>query len=81
MASERHFVILLERLLALLCTFGNIESLCGADQLCDGVKSRIEGAIHVMNEMYSQNCTSDDQDVLLVDASNPFNSLNHAALL
>ena len=62
-------------------TRGDIESLCGADQLCGGVKSGIEGAIHAMNEMYSQNCTSDDWGILLVDASNAFNSLNRAALL
>ena len=53
-------------------TCGDIESLCGADQLCGGVKSGIEleGAIHAMNEMYSHNCTLDDWGVLLVDASN-----------
>ena len=62
-------------------TRGDIESLCGADQLCGGVKSGIEGAIHAMNEMYSQNCTSDDLGILLVDASNAFNSLDRAALL
>ena len=49
---------------------GGIESLCGADQLYGGVKSGIDGAIDAMNEMYSQNCTSDDWGVLLVDASN-----------
>ena len=62
-------------------TRGDIEMLCGADQLCGGVRSGIEGAIHAMNKMYSQHCTSDDWGVLLVDASNAFNSLNRAALL
>ena len=62
-------------------TCGDIESLCGADQLCSGVKSGIEGAIHAMNEMYSQKCTSAEWCVLLVDASNAFNSLNPDALL
>ena len=37
-----------------------------------GVKSGIECVIHAMNEMYSQNCTSDDWGVLLVVASNAF---------
>ena len=40
------------------------------------------GAIHGMNELFS---TYQDQDagwsVLLVDAANAFNSLNHAAML
>ena len=47
---------------------GDIKSLCGANQLCGGVKSGMEGTTHAMNEMYSQNCTSDDWGVLLVDA-------------
>ena len=55
-------------------TCADIESLCGVDQLCGGVKSGIEGAIHAMNDQYSQNCTLPDWGVL-------FNSLNRAALL
>lgn len=41
-------------------THVDIKSLHGADQLCGGVKSGIEGAIHAMNELYSQQCTFDD---------------------
>ena len=62
-------------------TFTDIESLCGADQFCGGIKTGIEGAIHTMNDLYSQHSTSSDWGVLLVDASNAFNSLNHGALL
>ena len=58
-----------------------LESLCGADQLCGGIKSGIKGAIHAMNYLYSQNCTSADWGMLLVDASDAFNSLYCAALL
>ena len=62
-------------------TRADIESLCGIDQLCGGVKCGIEGAIHALNDLYSQNSTSPDWGVLLVDALNAFNSLNHATLL
>jgi len=55
---------------------------CGSDQLCAGLQAGIEGAIHGMNELFS---THQDQGtgwgVLLVDAANAFNSLNHAAML
>ena len=56
--------------------------VCGSDQLCAGLQAGIEGAIHGMKELFS---THQDQgsgwDVLLVDAGNAFNSLNHAAML
>ena len=62
-------------------TRADIEHLCGVDQLCGGIKCGIEGAIHAMNDVYSLNHASADWGVLLIDASNAFNSLNHAALL
>ena len=56
--------------------------VCGSDQLCAGLKAGIEGAIHAMNHLFS---THQDQSsgwgVLLVDAANTFNSLNHTAML
>ena len=58
------------------------KAICSATRAdCGGIKSGIEGAIHAMNDLYLQNCTSSDWGVLLVDASNAFNSLNRAALL
>ena len=55
---------------------------CGSDQLCAGLQPGIEGTIHGMNELFS---THQDQGngwgVLLVDATNAFNSLNRAAML
>ena len=51
----------------------DIESLCGVDQLCGGIKCGIEGAIHALNYLHSQHSTSPDWGVLLVNASNVFN--------
>jgi len=55
---------------------------CGSDQLCADLKAGIEGAIHAMNELFK---IYQDQPtgwrVLLMDAANAFNSLNHAAML
>ena len=60
----------------------DIEDLCGIDQLCGGLRSGIEGAVHAMNDLFAQHSDSvPDWGVLLVDASNVFNSLNHPALL
>ena len=59
----------------------DVELSCGADQLCGGVRSGIEGAIHAMTGLFSQHAVSSGWGVLLVDASNAFNSLNRAALL
>ena len=59
----------------------DVELSCGADQLCGGVRSGIEGAIRAMTGLFSQHAVSSGWGVLLVDASNAFNSLNRAALL
>ena len=56
-----------------------IEDLCGVDQLCGGIRSGNEGAVHAMNDLFAQHHDSvPGWGVLLVDTSNAFNSLNHS---
>ena len=55
---------------------GEIQEATGSKQLCTVQISGVEGAIHMAREC----CMKDTEAVLLIDASNAFNSLNHVAL-
>lgn len=56
----------------------DVVGVSGSLQLCAGQKSGSEAAIHAMHTIFE----SDETDaVLLIDASNAFNSLNRAAAL
>ena len=57
------------------------KAICGADQLCAGLTSGIEGAIHGMNQLWSDTETLEHQGFLLVDARNAFNEINRIAML
>ena len=54
--------------------------LCGVNQLFLGLEAGIEGAVHVIRELFDDNRGS-SWGLLLIDAKNVFNSLNRAAAL
>jgi len=56
----------------------DILEAAGCSQLCAGQRGGCEAAIHAMREIYMNTNT---EGVLLVDASNAFNSLNRRAAL
>ena len=58
-----------------LVTGVDVEELCGADQLCSGLKGGIEGAIHSVNRLFNESSMA-GCGVLMVDAKNAFNSIN-----
>ena len=59
-------------------TKSDIQLAVGSLQLCAGHKAGCEAAIHAMHQIFEDEET---EGVLLVDAKNAFNSLNHAAAL
>jgi len=71
----------LRRLIAKLIlhvTKANIMSSAGSLQLCAGQEAGAEAAVHAMRRIFDD----DDTDgILLVDASNAFNSINRQAML
>ena len=59
---------------------GDIQDAAGSLQLCAGQIAGIEAAVHFMRESFQSGGT-ETEAVLLVDASNVFNSLNRDAAL
>ena len=61
-----------------LATKLDIQDVCGADQLCAGIKAGVEAAIHAMKELFE---AKETEGLLLVDAANAFNALSRPAAL
>lgn len=62
----------------LFVTKGDIQDAAGSLQLCAGQIAGIEAAVHAMRSIFA---SVDTEAVLLVDASNAFNSLNRQVAL
>eukprot|EP00957_Ditylum_brightwellii_P034341 2605553-Ditylum_brightwellii.AAC.1 len=54
---------------------------CGVKQLYSGLRLDLEDGIHAMDDLWSNFGDKDNWDILLVNAHNAFNRLNHMALL
>ena len=61
-------------------TRGDLEEVCGIDQLCSGLRSGLEGSVHAVRELFDERCNL-GWGLLLVDATNAFNSVNRVAAL
>ena len=62
----------------LMVTRSDIQEVAGLLQLCAGQISGIEAAVYAVDSLFQQDET---EAILLVDASNAFNSLNHLSAL
>ena len=62
----------------LFATKGDLMDAAGTKQLCAGQTAGIEAAVHAMRSIFSK---EDTEAILLVDASNAFNSLNRQVAL
>ena len=58
----------------------DLEETCSTDQLACGLKAGVEGAIHALSDVFDEN-KEDGCGMLLMDASNAFNSLNRETAL
>ena len=57
---------------------GDIQDAAGSNQLCGGQVAGIEAAVHAVRQSFE---SEETEGILLVDASNAFNSLNRANAL
>ena len=63
-----------------LVTRANLEEVCGIDQLCSGLYLGLEGSVHAVRELFDEHCNL-GWGLLLVDATNAFNSVNRVVAL
>ena len=57
-----------------------LEETCSTDHIACGLKAGVEGVIHALSDVFDGN-KEDDCGMLLMDASNAFNSLNRETAL
>ena len=62
-----------------LLTRDDAETVCGATQLCAGLKCGVEGAIHAASDLFES--SDESHGMLVMDAKNAFNSINRLSLL
>ena len=58
----------------------DVQAECLADQICSGLKSGIEGSIHAFRNLFND-LAQDGWGLLLMDATNAFNSLSRSAAI
>ena len=63
-----------------LVTHADLEEVCEIDQLFSGLCSGLEVSIHAVRELFDEHCNL-GWGLLLVDATNAFNSVNRVAAL
>ena len=63
-----------------IVTGEDVMEVCGSDQLCSGVKSGIEAAIHGLSQSFEAHC-NEGWGLLLTDAENAFNSISRPVFL
>ena len=63
-----------------ITTGSDVMEICGSDQLCSGIKSGIEGAIHAISQKFNEHC-HEGWGLLLTDAENAFNSISRPVFL
>jgi hypothetical protein len=63
-----------------IVTGEDVMEVCGSDQLCSGVKSGIEAAIHGLSQSFEAHC-DEGWGLLLTDAENAFNSISRPVFL
>ena len=71
--------LLAKYILAITCP--SAKDAYGLDQLCAGLSTGIEGAIHGMSQLWEESEALDYWGFLLVDARNAFNKLNRINML
>ena len=63
-----------------LATWADLEDVFGVVQLCPGLRAGMKEVIHAVCELFDLN-SDDSWEVLLDDARNAFNSVDHVAAL